>query len=583
MAVAQGSSTTATGTAGRSTSGFRIVVAPAATGAGTARDGRLLLVISTDSSAEPREQMSDHDDTQQLFGIDVHGVSASRPGVFDASVFGYPRASLASVPPGRYWVQAVLHPYEVWHRADGHTVELPPDHGEGQQWSRAPGSPMSRPKWVRIDPRHAGEVRITLDSTIPPLPEVPDTKYVKHIRIQSDRLTRFWGRPMFLGAIIVLPEGFDSHPEAHYPLAIYQGHFQRQPPGWREEPPDTSLPAPDTAKIARECPNGSERKSCDYRMLLRLAQESGYNFYKMWTAPGFPRVIQVTIQHANPYYDDSYAVNSENLGPYGDAIMYELLPYITRTFRGLGPWARAVYGGSTGGWEALASQVMYPDEVNGAYANCPDPIDFHAFTTLDIYSQPNAYVSVGPWRTTPRPAERDYLGQTRVTMEQANVKELVLGTRSRSGGQWDIWEAVFSPVGPDGYPQRIYDKRTGRIDTAVAAYWREHYDLVHIMRRDWPALGPKLQGKLHFNVGLSDNFFLNDAVYLAQDFAKRSTAPHSDATFDYGLRDEHCWSGDHTVSNAVSRLTYDTRFIPQMAAHWRKTAPKGADVTSWRY
>jgi len=263
--------------------------------------------------------------------------------------------------------------------------------------------------------------------------------------------------------------------------------------------------------------------------------------------------------------------------------MYELLPYITRTFRGLGPWARAVYGGSTGGWEALASQVMYPDDVNGAYANCPDPIDFHAFTTLDIYSQPNAYVSVGPWRTTPRPAERDYLGQTRVTMEQANVKELVLGTRSRSGGQWDIWEAVFSPVGPDGYPQRIYDKRTGRIDTAVAAYWREHYDLVHIMRRDWPALGPKLQGKLHFNVGLSDNFFLNDAVYLAQDFAKRSTAPHSDATFDYGLRDEHCWSGDHTVSNAVSRLTYDTRFIPQMAAHWRKTAPKGADVTSWRY
>ena len=297
--------------------------------------------------------MSDEDDTQQIFGIDVHGLSDANPGVFDARVFGYPKTSLADVRPGTYWVQAVLHPYEVWHRADGHTVELPPDHGEGQQWSRAPGSPMSRPKWVRIDTHQSGTVHIALDTVIPPLPEIQDTKYVKHIRIQSERLTKFWGKPMFLGAILILPEGFDTHPDAHYPLAVYQGHFQREPSGWREQPPDASLPAPDTAFITRNCPNGSERGGCDPRMLRRLQQEAGYRFYQQWTGPSFPRVIQVTIQHANPYYDDSYAVNSENVGPYGDAITYELIPYIEQHYRGIGPWARALYGGSTGGWEAV--------------------------------------------------------------------------------------------------------------------------------------------------------------------------------------------------------------------------------------
>jgi hypothetical protein len=430
--------------------GFRIIVTQPARGADVPHTGRLLLVISTDSTAEPRLEMSDHDDSQQLFGIDVHDLSPSNPGVFDARVFGYPKVSLGEVPAGDYWVQAVLHPYETWHRSDGHTVELPPDHGEGQRWAIAPGSPMSHPRKVHMDPHHGGDVHIVLDATIPPLAPVHDTKYVKYIRIQSERLTKFWGRPMFLGAILVLPEGFDTHPDAHYPLAIEQGHFPRQPSGWREEPPDASLPAPDTAVIARDCPNGSERKGCDPGMLRRLQEQGGYDFYRLWTGPTFPRVIMVSLQHANPYYDDSYAVNSENLGPYGDALTYELIPYIEQHYRGLGPWARALYGGSTGGWEALGVQVMYPDQYNGSYAACPDPIDFRQYTNFNIYTDKNAYYTTGPWRRTPRDGERDYMGDMLSTVEQQNLHELAEGTRSRSGGQWDIWEAVFSPVAPDG-------------------------------------------------------------------------------------------------------------------------------------
>jgi hypothetical protein len=563
--------------------GFRVVVTLASHPGGLPHDGRLLLAISTDSAREPRLEISDGDDTQQLFGIDVHGLSATQPGVFDSRAFGYPRENLAYIRPGDYWVQAILHPYETYHLSNGHAVELPPDHGEGQQWSRAPGSPMSRPRKVHIDPRAGGELRIVLDTVVPPLEEVPDTRYVKHVRIQSERLTKFWGRPTFLSAIIVLPEGFDSHAAAHYPLAIYQGHFQRNPPSWREEPPDSSLPVPDTAKIAHDCPNGSERDACDRRALMRLSQETYYDYYKRWTGPNYPRVILVTIQHANPYYDDSYAVNSENVGPYGDAITYELIPYIELHYRGLGPWARALYGGSTGGWEALGVQVLYPDQYNGSYAACPDPIDFHQYTNFDIYSARNAYYSMGPWRQTPRDGERDEYGDMLSTVEQQNLRELAEGTHSRSGGQWDIWEAVFSPTGADGYPRRIWDKRTGTIDSVTAAYWRDHYDLVHIMQRDWATLGAKLQGKLHIYAGLSDSWFLNDAVYRAEDFFKSTTNPHSDAEIVYGPRHEHCFTGDPARPNSISGLTFTQRTIPQMVAHWLATAPNGADTTSWRY
>jgi hypothetical protein len=202
--------------------------------------------------------------------------------------------------------------------------------------------------------------------------------------------------------------------------------------------------------------------------------------------------------------------------------------------------------------------------------------------TIDIYEDRNAYYAEGPFRRTARPGERDYLGRVRSTVEQQSAKELVLGTHSRSGGQWDIWEAVFSPVGSDGYPARIWDKSSGVIDAKVAQYWREHFDIGHILRRDWSRLGPKLRGKLTINVGLADNFFLNDAVYRVEDFLKTADPP-ADASIDYGARDEHCWSGDHSTFNGVSRFTANGRSLKKLAEHWSRTAPPGADVTSWKY
>ena len=536
-----------------------------------ALDGRMLLMLSTDDSKEPRFQIVDGPATQLAFGIDVEGLEPGQAAMIGEDVLGYPVDSLAELPAGQYIVQALLHRYETFHRADGHTVKLPMDRGEGQQWNEAPGNLYSSPRTVTIDPAGGGVVEIVMDQVIPPIPDPPTTKYIKHEKIQSRLLTEFWGRPMFLGAHVLLPEGFDEHPGARYPLVIFHGHFPHDFGGFRQEPPDPDLE-----------PEHSER--FDWPAYNRTEQEHAHQFYNEWTGPDFPRMIIIEIQHANPYYDDSYAVNSANVGPYGDAITYELIPYIEKKYRGIGEgWARFLYGGSTGGWEALGVQVMYPDEYNGCFAACPDPIDFRAYTVVAIYENENAYYADSQWKRTPRPGHRDDLGHLTATLAEMNRRELILGTKSRSGQQWDIWEAVYSPVGPDGYPKRIWDKRTGEIDREVAEHWRENYDLSYILRRDWATLGPKLEGKIHIYVGDMDNYYLNNAVYLIEDFLESTENPHYGGEIDYGDRAEHCWNGDQTRPNATSRLRYNQMFAPKIVERILKTAPPGGDVTSWRY
>ncbi|MBO9563130.1 MAG: hypothetical protein J7621_10165 [Niastella sp.] len=534
-------------------------------------DGRLLLLLSNNNRAEPRMQIADGPQTQLAFGIDVENWKTGESKTITATAFGYPIQSLAQVPPGEYYVQALLHKYETFHRKDGHVVKLPMDRGEGQQWNQAPGNLYSKPVKIRVDPRLKNIIRIELTEEIPPIKEPEDTKYIKHIKIQSKLLTEFWGRPMYLGAHILLPEGWDTHPEVKYPLAIFHGHFPANFSGFRTMPPDTALK-----------PDYIERfKLTGYN---KIVQQEAYNFYKQWTGPGFPRVIAIEIQHANPYYDDSYAVNSANIGPYGDAITYELIPEIERRFRGVGQgWARFMYGGSTGGWEVLAAQVFYPDEYNGCYAACPDPIDFRAYTVVDLYKDKNAYYLESDYKKTPRPGMRNYLGHVSTTLQEMNYRELTLGTKTRSGQQFDIWEAVYSPVGADGYPKPIWNKRTGAIDSTVAAYWKEHFDLSWIMKRDWAKIGSKLKGKVHIYCGDMDNYYLNNAVYLTEEMLKALDNPTYDGEVDYGDRAEHCWNGDHTQPNYISRLRYHSMFITKWAEEMKKRAPANADLNSWRY
>lgn len=537
-----------------------------------AQDGRLLLLLSNNNEDEPRFQINDGTSTQLVFGIDVEGMKPGKEIVIDQSAFGFPINSLTDVPSGTYYVQALINRYETFNLKTGHMVKLPPDKGEGQQWNRKPGNFYSKPVQVEINAGKSSTVKVVMDQEIPPIAEPEDTKYIKHIKMESKLLSEFWGRPMELGAHVLLPEGFDEHPNAKYPLMIYHGHFPSDFGGFRTEQPDPNM---DTTDYSGRFGIYGYNK---------IQQEEAYNFYQQWISKNFPRFLIIEIQHPTPYYDDSYAVNSANMGPYGDAIMKELIPEIESKFRGIGEgWARFTYGGSTGGWEALAVQMFYPDDFNGCFAACPDPIDFRSFCLVDIYKDKNAYFYDSDFKKLPRPSHRNYLGQIQSTMQESNYYELALGTKTRSGQQWDIWEAVYSPQGEDGYPKRIFDKVTGEIDPEVAAYWKENYDLRYILERDWATLGPKLQGKIHIYCGDMDNYYLNNAVYQMEAFLKKTNSPFYKGEVDYGDRAEHCWNGDQNNPNYISRLRYNTMYLPKILKRIAESAPAGADLKSWRY
>lgn len=535
--------------------------------------GHLVLVFAKKDTPEPRSQLREDYKSAQGFGIDVDDLTPGKPIIVDAQTFGYPRRSLADLDSGDYYVQAVFNIYDLFHLSSGKSLWLPPDKGEGQHWERKPGNFYNKPLKIHFDPKSSAPIRLTLDQVIPTItgtgqdPEViaaksPASKLLKYMRFRSEKLSRFWGRDTYLGAWILLPDGFDDHPNAHYPVVVYQDHYN---PGFRwlafsKIPPDPTSPT--------------------YRR-----DQASYKLYQDWTSGRLPRVILIYVQNANPYYDDSYVVDSANVGPYGSAINEELIPAIEKKYRGIGQgWARATFGGSTGGWEAAATQVLYPDLYNGAYIACPDPVDFHAYQNIDLYKDTNAFHRSGDFATIPIAADREPNGSIIAETGPEYAYEYVLGTHGRSTEQWDIWQAVFSPVGPDGYPADVINPLTGAIDQSVVAWWHDHYDLAAILKRDWPTLGPKLEGKLHFAVGDGDTYFLNNAVHLLQNQLDQTRNPHSDATFQYGPGMPHCYTGgpsEYTMQQ--NNADWLQRILPKMTEHMLATAPPGADITSWRY
>ena len=237
-------------------------------------------MISADTTGEPRLQVSDGAARRRCSVLTSMVGAPATAQTVDAKAFGYPIRSLADLPAGRYRAQAMINRYQTFRRSDGHTVKLPPDKWEGQQYARKPGNLFSRPVNVTIS--KTSVTSLALDQEIPPVADfaTKETKYVKYLRIRSELLSKFWGTDMYLGAWVLLPEGFDSHPGARYPLVINHGHFPSGVDGFRETPPDPDLK-----------PDYSERFSlAGYN---RIQQELGYQFYKDWTGPGFPRVLLV--------------------------------------------------------------------------------------------------------------------------------------------------------------------------------------------------------------------------------------------------------------------------------------------------
>ena len=520
--------------------------------------GRVILVVARDSAPEPRFRAGSYGGTQPFYGLDVSNLAPGAAVAIDSSAASYP-VNLTQLPAGDYYVQAVLNVYTEFHRADGHTIWAHMDQWEGQQWNRSPGNMVSDVRRVHIDPAAPSAVQIALTRVLPPITVPEDTRWVKHVKIQSKLLSAFWGSPMYIGATILLPKDYDSHPSAHYPVIYSQGHFSLSP--------------------AFGFTTDSGANYATQRTMLRArtdGREPGFDFYKSWTAKDFPRMIAVTFQHPTPYYDDSYAVNSANNGPYADALLTELVPYIESHFRAIPqPYARVLTGGSTGGWESIALQVLHPDFFNGTWTLYPDPVDFRSLQMVNAYSDTSAFVANGsPWVVTPRYMSRSSEGQPETTQRDLSKIESVLGGHERSGQQFNAWDAAWGPVGADGYPRPLWSKRSGTIDRDVANYWRDHdFDLSYYLKKNWATVGPKLAGKLNVYVGDMDNYYLNLAVYQLQDVLRATTAPKSDAVFEYGRPMKgHGWQ---PMSNADLVRMMDKRITG--------SAPNGADVKSWKY
>ena len=531
-------------------------------------DGRLLVMISKDGSKEPRYQINDTKDTGILVGKNVENWKSGNVEGFNSKTLAYPIENLGELDNGEYYIQALLHKYETFNLSNGKTVKLPMDQGEGQHWNTSPKNIYSKP--IKVNFKKNTIVKIEITEEIPPIEQEKDTDYIKHVKIKSELLSKFWGRPMYLQANVLIPKDFKKESKTRYPLMVFHGHFPKSIGGFRTSPP--TAPKKDTIYNSRFGITG-------YKY---IQEKEAYDFYKKWTSKNFPRFLVIEIQHQNPYYDDSYAVNSANIGPYGDAITYELIPHVEKMFNGVGKgWGRFLYGGSTGGWEALAVQVFYPKEYNGCFAACPDPIDFRAYTVVDIYNDKNAYFKQGSFKKILRPGIRDGKGHIKTQLIDMNRREYILGDNSRSGDQWDIWQAVYSPSDENGYPKPIWDKLSGEIDHDVAKYWMENYDLRYIMERDWDKIGNDLKGKINIYCGDMDNYYLNNAVVLTEDFLENTTNPYYSGEVDYGNGAEHCWNGDQKNPNHISRLRYNTMYLDKIRNRLKKTAPKNHNLKNW--
>jgi hypothetical protein len=529
--------------------------------------GRMFVMISRDSSPPPRLQAGSFVQTIPMFAVDVDSLAPGQPATIDGSTLGYPLEALSDLPPGDYFVQALLNVYTKFPRSDGHTIWAHMDQWEGQQFYSSPGNLVSDVRKVHLDPAAGWNVALELRHVLPPVSVPPDTKWVKRVKIQSDLLTKFWGHPMYIGATVLLPKGYDEHPDVRYPVVFEQGHFGLGAP-FGFSPDSQPVPPP-------------------FRAILDgLNRETGFELYRSWTSPGFPHMIAVTFQHPTPYFDDSYAVNSANNGPYGDAIIKELIPYLESHFRMLRrPYARLLTGGSTGGWESIALQIYHPDFFGGTWTLYPDPVDFRSYDMVDIYQDTSAFVfqhgepgglpfaPITTWTHPERYIMRQADGQPLLSVRDFSRLEEVLGSHGRSGQQLEAWEAVFGPVGPDGYPKPLWDKRTGHIDHQVAEYMKEHgYDLRAYLADNWSEVGPKLRGKIHVDVGDADNFYLNLAVYRLQAFMDSTANPHVPGVFHFGRPEKsHGWQ--HATTAEILR---------EMARQVLANAPPGAP-TGWRY
>jgi hypothetical protein len=408
--------------------------------------GRVYVLLS---KTEPRSLPSGPNwfKPEPFFAVDVKDWKPGEALTIGAEAIGYP-GPLAKLAPATYYAQGVM------------------DFDRGaRSFSAADGNAYSRPVRADLDPATGGTVELTIDQVYKSR-TLAESDRVKFVDIESKLLTAFHGRPTRLRAGVILPESFARETDRRYPV-IYE--------------------IPGFGGTHAMALGAAGRKPTDVAGVEMLYV-----------------VLDPSCRTGHHVFADS-----ANNGPYGRALIEELIPYIEREFRGLGkPLARFVTGHSSGGWSSLWLQITYPDFFGGVWSTSPDPVDFRDFQRIDL-TKPGVNMFTDDDGKT-RPIARS--GQEPVLYYKPfSDMETVMG----HGGQLASFEAVFSPRGADGRPRPLWDRTTGAVDPEVARAW-EKYDIRRILERNWKTLGPLLAGKLHVYTGGDDTFYLEGAVKLLQ-------------------------------------------------------------------
>lgn len=452
-------------------------------------DGRLFLFLSHNQWAEPRTQTWPGPWNQgNFFAVNMQGLDAGIAIEADPSLdwIGTAEWSLDQVPEGEYRLQV------LW------------DQDLEESGINAPGNLYSTVSSVRID--DAAELEIILSHQIEEQ-NVMDHPLVREVDLVSDTLSAWWGRPVHLKAAVLLPGNYQEDSNPGYPIrynvAGYGGRYTR---------------------------------------INQLIRDQG--FMDWWTSEDAPQIINVFLDGEGPY-GDSYQLDSENSGPYGYSLIYELIPHIESAYRGTNDsGTRFVDGCSTGGWVSLALQLFYPEHFNGVFSYSPDAVNFENYQLVNIYRDENAFINEFGYL---RPIMRDTYGEPMVSWKDFVQFENVLGVSNNyltSGGQICAHTALYSPKGEDGLPKPLIDPYSGNIDPAVAEQWKK-YDLKYYCQEKWEELGPKLQGKIFIWMGDMDHFYLNTATRAFAEFISQTRNPASDAEIIFSPMEGHCSQFSH--------------------------------------
>jgi len=447
-------------------------------------EGRLLVIFQRDNEEEPRfYERWPVADAPLLYGVDVDRWPVGEKRKVQDELLGFPLATVEEIPPGKWYVQALL---------DQNTIESD---------LNAQGNIYSAVQEVEIPEKGKVELALNLATVIPESKPEEPSDLVKYIKFRSDVLSAFWQRDVYLRAAVLLPNSYQTRINERFPVLFDIGGFHAR-----------------------------------YTRVEDLLAEKDFKAY--WYSPEAPQAIVVFLDGEAPF-GDSYQINSQSNGPYGDATWQELLPYLKQTFR-MADDGKGLFttGCSTGGWVSLALQIFHPDLFNGVWSYSADSVDFRAFQLINIYDDVNAYYSeFGP----ERPSARETDGEVMFTIKSEAEMENALGRGNSfvsGGGQWGAWMSVYGPRGSDGLPMALWDE-TGLINHELANAWRP-MDLRLALESNWRNLGPKLAGKLNIFMGEMDDYYLNNAMVMFESMLAERTNPKSDAKFTWLPREGHC-------------------------------------------